>query len=105
MIKRQAQATKDLAKVERIKAKAKLKKALKFSERALAKELVKEAKAVGASAKVAEKYAPKVAKKVASWVNARAEVTQEDINRVVAKEVEKYNKDLAFAYKNRGKII
>ncbi|MBR5408464.1 hypothetical protein IK112_00765 [Candidatus Saccharibacteria bacterium] len=107
MIRHKAQASKDLAKVEKIKAKAKSKKVgtNKFSEKDLIKDILREGKTIGASEKVVEKYAPKVAEKVRKWVEKRAEVTKDDVNRMVAKEIEKYNRDLAFIYKNRGKII
>lgn len=87
------------------KAEATSRKAKAFSKDALEKELLKEARALKISKEESGKYVKKVAEKVTKWVEKRAGVTKADINRVVAKEVEKYNKDLAFIYKNRGKII
>ena len=49
--------------------------------------------------------AEKVADKIAKWAERREEVTQADIDAQIAKEVSRYSKDLAFVYKNRGKII
>ena len=32
-------------------------------------------------------------------------ITQDDLTRIVAKELKKYNAELAYVYKNRDKII
>lgn len=76
-----------------------------FSKAALEKELLKEAKIIKIPIGEAKGFSGKVAEKVAKWVEKRGEVTTSDINMKVADEVKKYSKDLAFIYKNRGKII
>lgn len=78
---------------------------LSFSEKDLQEELIHSAKAVGLSVGAAELVAEKVAKRVAARVTKRAAITADDLSRFVAEETEKYNKDLAYVYKNRGKII
>ncbi len=32
-------------------------------------------------------------------------ITEDDLNRAIVKELKKYHTDLAYVYKNRGKII
>ena len=54
---------------------------------------------------VAEIFVGKICLKVAERLTKRAAVTTDDLNRFIAEEAEKYNKDLAYVYKNRGKII
>ncbi len=76
-----------------------------FNEKDLQEELLRSAKAVGVSVGVAEVIALKIAKKVAERIAKRAVATTDDLNRFIAEEAEKYNKDLAYVYKNRGKII
>ena len=76
-----------------------------FDEKELQKELMHSARAVGMSAGAVEVVVEKVAQKVGARVRKRAAVTVEDINRYVSEEAEKYNKDLAYVYENRGKII
>lgn len=76
-----------------------------FDEQALYKDLVHSAKAVGVSATAAEVMAAAIAKQVAQRLVKRAAITDEDLNRFVAAAAEKYNKDLAYFYQNRGKII
>ncbi len=88
-------------RTERIKPKAEI----KFSKLTLKKELLKEAKVLNVSEDVAKDYVEIVTEKVASWVKKRSKVTQADVDAIIAKEIKKYNKDLAFIYENRGKII
>ncbi len=78
---------------------------MKFSKKQVVKDIMLEAKVLGISAGAGEKYAEKVAGKIAKWAERREEVTQADIDAQIAKEVSRYSKDLAFVYKNRGKII
>lgn len=85
--------------------KKKVIKPVTFSTRALQDELMHNAKVVGLSAGAAEVVVEKVVQKVAERVEKRAAITADDLNRFVAEEAEKYNKDLAYVYKNRGKII
>lgn len=80
-------------------------KPIVFNEKELQQDLVHSAKALGISAAVAETISLKIAKKVAERLSKRAAVTMDDLNRFIATEAEKYNKDLAYVYKNRGKII
>ena len=99
--------------VER-KAKAQLQKALagsrkakelSFSKAVVVRDIMFEAKALGISQGSAKVFAEKVAEKVTKWAERRASITEDDINAQIAKEISKYNKDLSFIYKNRGKII
>lgn len=76
-----------------------------FQENALRQEIIHSAKALGMSTAVAEAISLKISKKVAERLSKRAAVTEDDLNRFVADAAEKYNKDLAYVYKNRGKII
>lgn len=104
---KKAKAQKIKAKPQRILAKAKTKKpqTLKLSESVIAKDILKEARVLKISNETAEKYVKIVSEKVTRWAEKRATVTRLDINRQIAKEIKKYNKDLAFIYENRGKII
>lgn len=76
-----------------------------FNEKELQEELLRNAKAVGIAVSAAEVITVKVAQKVAERISKRAVATIDDLNRFIAEEAEKYNKDLAYVYKNRGKII
>lgn len=76
-----------------------------FNEKDLQEDLMRSAKVVGLSVGAAEVIVGKIVQKVAEHLAKRAVVTADDLNRFIATEAEKYNKDLAYVYKNRGKII
>lgn len=76
-----------------------------FSEKDLQEDLMRSAKVVGLSVGTAEIIVHKIVKKVAEHLAKRAIITTDDLNRFIAIEAEKYSKDLAYVYKNRGKII
>ena len=105
MIGKKAKTECEKARAKCKKAKAGLEKAEAFSKKAIVKDIKTEAKILKISAGAAEKYAEKVAEKISVWTEKRGKVTQDDLDRLIAKEIAKYNKDLAFVYKNRGKII
>mgnify|MGYP001079007234 CR=1 FL=1 len=89
---------KSQAQVRSVKAKA-------FSIEDLRKDILHEAKLLKISETVAETIADRAIGKVGKWAEKRAAVTSDDLNRQIAKELEKYNADLAYVYQNRGKII
>lgn len=76
-----------------------------FSEEELKKELLREARALKIPVGAAEAMVTEIAEKVAKWVRQRSAVTVDDIRQRIAREAEKYNADLAYVYKNHGKII
>ncbi len=80
-------------------------KSFVFNEQEMQQELLHSARAVGISVAAAELIVAKIVKKVAARMAKRTVVTVDDLNRFIADEAEKYNKDLAYVYKNRGKII
>lgn len=100
MIKKKAKASSQKALAGSRKAKA-----LKFSKEVVVRDVMFEAKALNISVGAAEDFAEKVSEKVVKWAEHRASITEDDINAQIAKEINKYSKDLAFVYKNRGKII
>lgn len=78
---------------------------LTFDQARLKQDIIYEAKVLGLAESLSETIAESVAAKVAIWVEKRAAITMEDLNRRVAMELMKYNADLAYVYSNRGKII
>ena len=95
------------AKTESKKAGANSSKAVSgsFSKELVVKDILKQARALNIPQAAVEKYVDRVAEKVDGWVMARGKVTEDDINSIIAKEIKKYNRDIAFIYENRGKII
>lgn len=76
-----------------------------FSQEELKLAIMCEARALSFSLPIAEVIADSTANSVAQWVMKRPAITEDDLNRRVAKEIAKYNDDLAYVYQNRGKII
>ncbi len=89
----------------RFKRKQKKSQARTFSQEELKLAIMCEAKALSFSLPIAEMIAGNTAGAVAQWVMKRPAITEDDLNRRVAKEIAKYNDDLAYVYQNRGKII
>lgn len=76
-----------------------------FSISELEKDILREAKVLGLSDSVAKMVAKRVCKRIEKWTEKRSAVTDEDLNRQIAKELKDYNADLAYVYQIRGKII
>lgn len=76
-----------------------------FSEKKLAMEIRQEAQVLNLHMGAVEAIIDKVVARVGAWARGRSAITKEDLERVTARELKKYNADLAYLYKNRGKII
>ena len=81
------------------------KKKTKFSKKKLIQEIMFEAKVLNRHLGATKIIAEKTADEVEKWAEKRAYITEEDITRVASEKLKKYDKDLAYIYKNRGKII
>ena len=77
----------------------------KLDAEAIKQEILRDARSIGVPTGAAEVVADKTVEKVISWIQKRAVVTSDDVNRQIAKEIAKYSQDLAYVYQNRGKII
>lgn len=97
---KKAKAKSKLAEAQSAKTRAEL-----STKELVVKDLLKQARALNISEAVVEEYAGKVGEKVEKWVRARGGVTEDDVNSIIAREIKKYNRDIAFIYENRGKII
>ena len=53
----------------------------------------------------AEVFIEKVIQDSSKQLKNKQIITEDDLERVITKELKKYNKDLAYVYKNRDKII
>ena len=107
-VREKAQATFRKAKAKRQAAEKQermSKKKVQFSKRRLISEIMFEAKVLNRHMGAAEVIAEKVADEVEIWAAKRTFITEGDIVRVASKKLEKYDKDLAYIYKNRGTII
>lgn len=78
---------------------------MNFSKKQLATEIRKEAQVLNLHMGAVEAIIEKVVERVDGWSRDRTVITRDDLERKVAQEIGRYNKDLAYLYKNRGKII
>ncbi len=78
---------------------------MSFTPEAIRQELRQEAQALGLPENITDLVIERVIAKVAQWLDGRPAVTEADLNRKLALELQKYNADLAYVYQNRDKII
>ena len=71
----------------------------------LRKDLKIHAKAVGIPVGAAESFIDETFKTVQKSLKKKTIITQLDLDRLIVKELKKYNSDFAYVYQNRDKII
>ncbi len=76
-----------------------------FSTEELASELKFESRSIGLPDGSIEPIIERVLHAVLIWLEERNIITKNDLERVVSSELDKYSPDLAFVYRNRGKVI
>lgn len=76
-----------------------------FNEDELRKELKIDAKGIGIPSGAAEIFINHIIKAVKNSIKHKQIITKKDLERTITKELEKYNADFAYVYKNRDKII
>ncbi|MBQ6355109.1 hypothetical protein IJJ18_01660 [Candidatus Saccharibacteria bacterium] len=90
----------------RIRRKAKLSvDGKQFSEVSLHRDIMREGRVLSRHTGAMEIIADKVCREVAKWVRERGTVTKADLDRVTAARLHKYDADLSYLYRNRGKIL
>ena len=72
---------------------------------AVKKELKIHAKALRIPSGAAEIFINRTVKDAAASLKSKKIITDQDLNRVIVKELKKYHKDFAYVYENRDKII
>jgi len=76
-----------------------------FNEKNLRKNLLIDAKAIGIPIGSATIFVDKTLESVKKQLKNKTIITNKDLERLIAKELKKYNADFAYIYKNRDKII
>lgn len=93
-----------IQKVKEQKTRADQKK-IKFSRKKVISDIMFEAKVLGRHPGAAKIIAEKVADEVEKWTEKREFITEDDLRRITSTKLKKYDEDLAYIYKNYGKII
>ena len=73
--------------------------------KSIRKTLKRDAKALGIPTGAAESFINQALLNANKTLKNKSIVTEDDVSRIIVKELKKYNKDLAYVYKNRGTII
>lgn len=76
-----------------------------FDPKQLKKTLKIDAIGVGIPSGAADAFIKATLTSVEKSLASKKIITENDLERVVTKELKKYNADLAYVYKNRGKIV
>ena len=76
-----------------------------FDQTKITKELKIDAKALGIPSGAAEDFIKHALKATTKKLSNKKIITYSDLKRTLTKELQKYNKDLAYVYKNRDTII
>ena len=76
-----------------------------FSRRMLKRDILREAKVLKIALGSAEAIADITVEKVAHWAEGRGAITERDLDKIVAQKLKPYNEDLAYVFRERGKII
>ena len=75
------------------------------TEKDLRRELRIHAKALGIPSGAADSFIDETIKTVKKNLKKKTVITKADFERMVARELKKYNADFAYVYQNRDKII
>ena len=76
-----------------------------YSADGIRKNILQQAKSLKIPSGWAEQIADRVVEITNKWIADKAIVTEDDLRKVIIKELDKLNADLAYAYRNHDKII
>lgn len=76
-----------------------------YSHSGVKQSILRQAKGLRLPEGWAEQIAERVAKATDKWIADKEIVTEKDLEIFICKELKELNPDIAFAYKNRDKII
>lgn len=76
-----------------------------YSHSGIKQSVMRQAKSLRMPEGWAEQIAERVAKATDKWIADKDIVTEKDLEVFICKELDELNPDIAFAYKNRDKII
>ena len=76
-----------------------------FDENEIRKTLKIDARAIGIPSGAAEAFIDRALKSAKQTLKHKTIITENDLERTIAKELKKYNADFAYVFENRDKII
>ena len=76
-----------------------------YSADGIKASILQQAKSLKIPSGWAQQIADRVVEKTNKWIADKAIVTEDDLRKIIIKELDKLNADLAYAYRNHDKII
>ena len=76
-----------------------------YSSKGIEQNVIRYAKSQNIPENWAKQIALRVVKATDAWIENKDTVTEDDLRKVIYKEIKILDPDLAFAYKNHDKII
>ena len=76
-----------------------------IDDKSIQKTLKIDARGIGIPAGAASIFIERAMKDARKSLKHKSLITEKDLTRALVKELKKYNADLAYVYKNRGRII
>ena len=76
-----------------------------FDEKLIKQNLKIDARAIGIPSGSAEIFIEKTLENVKKQLKNKTIITNKDLERIITKELKKYNSDLAYVYEFRDKIV
>lgn len=77
----------------------------KFSRLKLHRDIMREGRVLNRHAGAMEVVADKVCEEIEKWAKERGEITQKDLDKATAARIRKYDADVAYLYRMRGKWV
>ncbi len=77
----------------------------KLSKKKIHEDIKREGRVLGLHAGAVEVIADKVTDKILTWGKKRSAITENDLYQRMAKELKKYNEDLAYLFESRNKVL
>ena len=88
-----------------LKKSKSIKEKPKFSLLKLRRDIMREGRVLNRHTGAMEIGADKVCKEIEKWAKGREEITQKDLDKATAARIRKYDADVAYLYRMRGKWI
>lgn len=76
-----------------------------YSSKGIQQNVMRYARSQNVPENWAKQIAERVAKATDAWIDNKDTATEDDLRKVIYKEIKVLDPDLAFAYKNHDKII
>lgn len=78
---------------------------MEFNEKVIIKTIKTDARALGLPPGSTDIFVQKTLESIKKSLKSKKLITEDDLNRLITRELKKYHTDLAYVYQNRDKIV